>query len=122
MIENDETYDNYRHIEATVGAELHVELGNRFIVLSEADDSIEMIFTAAHFNISHFFNRTRTLLVVQIYEILREEIITLKFLLSFTDDDTASRFYKYIKEDRSSVTDNIIPVDIPSRIIKLYNP
>lgn len=112
MTDGDETND---HIEAIIGAELYVELGNRCIVSSTIDQSIAMIFSEARFNISHVLRHGRILMVVQMYDIRKEEVIRLRFLLVFRNNDTANRFYSYVKVDHS-VTDNIISVDIPSHI------
>lgn len=121
VIENGDTYEhNNARIGAIVRAKLIVELRIRFIAVSNDDGSILMIFTAKHFNISPLLTKDRMLLVVQVYDVQKEEIILQKFLFDFLDNTTAKLFYKYVKEDEPPVTDNMITVVVPSRISYLY--
>lgn len=121
MLKKKDAYDfNKTYIEAAVEVKLIVELRNRFIAVSDDDGSIEMIFTAMHFNVSPLSRDDLMFMVVQIHDIQKEEINMLKFLMIFSDNNTANRFYKYVK-DLPSVTDNLITVVVPSRIIYLNN-
>lgn len=121
-LDNYQTYDLDDHVEGIMGAKLVVELRNRFMVISDDDGSIAMIFTAMHFNVSPVLTEGRMFLVIQVYDIQKEEIIMLQFYLGFVEDDTAHRFYKYVKENLPSVTNDMIPVDIPSYISYLSLP
>lgn len=99
-----------------IGGKLVVEMRNRFYILTETDHTVQMIFSCTHFNVSTVLHGGRILLVVQVYDIEKEdEVIMKRFVLRFSAYTVALRFYKYVKKV-SSCTNNIIPIDIPDHL------
>lgn len=87
---------------------------NRFVVFSQTDAPV-MIFSAGHFNLSSVMSDGRVLLVMQVFDIEKGELVRLKILIKFKDDETANHFYEFVTRDPRR-TDNMIPVEVPTHI------
>lgn len=101
--------------EITVGGYIGVELRNRFYIVSDIDNTINMIFSRNNFNVSSALTGGRVLIAVQMYDIDEQEMNMIKFILKFSDDDVARSFYDYVKQV-PSCTNELIPVLLPDNI------
>lgn len=78
-----------------------------------------MVFSSGHFNVSSVVEGDRIVLVVQVFDIVKRNLVMLKFLITFDSDDVAKSFHRYVTEG-SSCTNSMIPVDISDRLALLH--
>lgn len=102
------------HVDDIGEGNIFNELRNRFIVVSRREKPA-MIFSSGHFNVSPVLAHGQIVLVIQVYDIEMRNIVMLKFLLIFKDDEIANNFHKFVKQE-PSCTNDLIPVTVPSYV------